>query len=166
MNCGLLADPFCACRDRALTGQHTDRIRRFKLQPAEIAALCLSVVVMVLLHFVGTVLRAARQEQLDELNHSQVACLQVAALANACGVGGGAFFVPMFNVLLGFSKFTRPAVLMLLLTLTELRLHMVLCQFELSLLICRSQRVNCPFSGGSHWRCVSRLRVQQLQAPP
>ncbi|KAL0035051.1 hypothetical protein WJX79_008455 [Trebouxia sp. C0005] len=27
----------------------------------------------------------------------------VAALANACGVGGGAFFVPMFNVLLGFS---------------------------------------------------------------
>ena len=32
------------------------------------------------------------------------ACLQVAALANACGVGGGAFFVPMFNILLGFSK--------------------------------------------------------------
>ncbi|KAA6428360.1 MAG: hypothetical protein FRX49_01955 [Trebouxia sp. A1-2] len=28
---------------------------------------------------------------------------EVAALANACGVGGGAFFVPMFNVLLGFS---------------------------------------------------------------
>ena len=57
---------------------------------------------------VGTVLRAVRQE-LDELNHSQVASLQVAALANACGVGGGAFFVPMFNVLLGFSKFTSHA---------------------------------------------------------
>ena len=34
---------------------------------------------------------------------------QVAALANACGVGGGAFFVPMFNVLLGFSKLTTKA---------------------------------------------------------
>ena len=37
--------------------------------------------------------------------HLQAVCPQVAALANACGVGGGAFFVPMFNILLGFSKF-------------------------------------------------------------
>lgn len=29
--------------------------------------------------------------------------LQVSALSNAAGVGGGAIFVPLFNVLLGFS---------------------------------------------------------------
>ena len=29
--------------------------------------------------------------------------LQVGALANAVGIGGGAFFVPLFNILLGFS---------------------------------------------------------------
>lgn len=30
-------------------------------------------------------------------------CPQVAALSNAAGVGGGAIFVPLFNVLLSFS---------------------------------------------------------------
>ncbi|KAL3132428.1 hypothetical protein ABBQ32_008986 [Trebouxia sp. C0010 RCD-2024] len=42
-----------------------------------------------------------------KLQPSEIACLilsvMVSALANACGVGGGAFFVPMFNILLGFS---------------------------------------------------------------
>jgi len=28
---------------------------------------------------------------------------QVGALANAVGIGGGAFYVPLFNILLGFS---------------------------------------------------------------
>ncbi|KAL0024495.1 hypothetical protein WJX77_009840 [Trebouxia sp. C0004] len=62
---------FSSLREGLLGGAHTDRNRRFRLQPYEIVPLLLSFV--------------------------------VAALANACGVGGGAFFVPMFNVLLGFS---------------------------------------------------------------
>ena len=32
-----------------------------------------------------------------------VLCPQVGALANAVGIGGGAFYVPLFNILLGFS---------------------------------------------------------------
>lgn len=35
---------------------------------------------------------------------ADVLVLQVGALANAVGIGGGAFFVPLFNILLGFSE--------------------------------------------------------------
>ena len=60
------------------------------------------------------------------VSHAQSVCLQVAALANACGVGGGAFFVPMFNILLGFSKLLpmqQPAAIMLRLIYTGIMLH-------------------------------------------
>ena len=31
-------------------------------------------------------------------------CVQIGSIATAAGVGGGAFFVPLFNILLNFSK--------------------------------------------------------------
>lgn len=77
-------------------------MRKVKLQPSEIACLILSV--MVITCFWPGAVRLLRRK------YSQLACVQVSALANACGVGGGAFFVPMFNILLGFSMYTSGCI--------------------------------------------------------
>lgn len=87
-----------------LGGAHADRNRRFRLQPYEIVPLLLSFLVSALN---GS--RFASPNLLFDTTEQHALLHQVAALANACGVGGGAFFVPMFNVLLGFSKLKTKA---------------------------------------------------------
>ncbi len=100
MQCACFQSTSCnTCREGLLGGAHTDRNRTFRLQPYEIVPLLLSFLVSALNGF-----RFASPKSLPDTTEQYALLHQVAALANACGVGGGAFFVPMFNVLLGFSK--------------------------------------------------------------
>ncbi len=103
--CACLQSTSCStCREGLLGGAHADRNRRFRLQPYEIVPLLLSFLVSAL-----NDLRFASPNLLLDTTEQRALLHQVAALANACGVGGGAFFVPMFNVLLGFSKLKTKA---------------------------------------------------------
>lgn len=48
-------------------------------------------------------------QNLPRLTHALLVLTQIGALANAAGVGGGAIYIPLFHVFVGFGEQTRHA---------------------------------------------------------